>query len=153
MRNDNLENQVNLFDYMSDDSSTKEVVYSRKLINESGLGDPYDMWQNNSWDWDMFTALMDTFVDGAEPGKPRYGISGWCYKAALCSAGEPVVKYTDGQFTNNLHHPLIGGSENIIRYIRDQNRFRPGWNNLTYSPEMDTLFFAGTGERIVGEDV
>ncbi len=31
MRNDNLENQVNLFDYMSDDSSTKEVVYSRKL--------------------------------------------------------------------------------------------------------------------------
>ena len=31
MRNDNLENQVNLFDYMPDDSSTKEAAYSRKL--------------------------------------------------------------------------------------------------------------------------
>ena len=129
------------------------LVYSRKLVNESGLGDPYDMWQNNSWDWDMLTELMDTFVKGAEPGKPRYGISGWFSKAALCSAGEPVVKYTDGQFTNNLHHPLIGGSENIIRYIRDQNLCRPGWNNLSYSPEMDTLFFAGSGAWALSESI
>lgn len=31
MKNDNLENQVNLFDYIPEDSPSKEVVYSRKL--------------------------------------------------------------------------------------------------------------------------
>lgn len=119
------------------------ITYSRKLMKDTGLADPYTMWQDGTWNWDTFLEMMEAFTSlSPQDGITRYGISGIFGKAALCSSGARVVNYNNLIFTNNITDPVIGASENLLRNIRDKKLLRPGWNNFTFSPEMNTLFFA-----------
>ena len=56
-------------------TSVMLVTYSKKLMEEEKIGDPYKLWQEGKWDMAAMNEMMTKFKENA-PDAPRYGASG-----------------------------------------------------------------------------
>lgn len=117
------------------------VTYSRTLMEEEGLDDPYRLYQKGEWNWNTFLDMMKQFTDNAEEGSPRYGIRGWFGQAILQSTGDTVIHYDGKKFSNNIMSPAIERAERLQEEISKLGLFDPTW--YSYFPEDgSTLFYA-----------
>jgi hypothetical protein len=81
------------------------VIYSKKTIEENGLDDPWELYENGEWNWDTFSSMLEDFCD-AENG--YYGLDGWWSEKPLyLSGGVPAVSSVDGTLTLNLNDPQL----------------------------------------------
>ncbi|MCM1525284.1 MAG: extracellular solute-binding protein, partial [Ruminococcus sp.] len=77
----------------------------KQTIEENGLDDPWELYQAGEWNWDTFTAALESFVD---PDSDRYGLDGyWNEKALFLSAGVPSVESVDGSLKVNLNDATV----------------------------------------------
>lgn len=116
------------------------IIYSRKLVKDNGLSDPYELYQNGSWNWNTFLDMMRNFVAKNPSG---YGITGDFGKALLQSSGEKIVKYSDGAFSNNLGNEGFSSAGQLMETICSENLQLFGWRNY-YPTNMSTLFFSAS---------
>lgn len=90
------------------------VFYNRKTIEEYGLDDPQELFENGNWTWDTFKKILDDFVD---PENGLYGIDGYWTEAALSiTTGVPYVGLENGKLVNNLKDPAI---ERVQKFMAD----------------------------------
>jgi hypothetical protein len=122
------------------------VSYNKQTIEENGLEDPYEQWQNGEWNWDTFKESLMAFVD---PENEMLGLDGWYNDRALyMSAGVPIVSAKDGKLVSNINDPTI---EKAMNYGYDlwQNGLNVdqalyNWNPpLYYMGEGKELFYIG----------
>ena len=152
---DDMQETINAYSYKDNHyvipySFTDPVVltYSRKIVQQEGLSDPFELYQQGSWNWDTFMEMMQAFRDNA-PGEARYGISGELGRAALASAGRPVVKNENGQLTNNISDPEIAKAEQMVIDITQQGLYRNNWLEH-FDTDGNVLFYA-MGTWTLGE--
>ena len=117
------------------------IIYSRNIMKEQELEDPYQLYLDGKWDWNSFMELMEGFVAKAPEGKKRYGINGWFGQALLRSTGHTVVNYDGTEFTNNISDPEIEKAELFMQEIASKGLYRSDWENY-YPTSHDTLFYA-----------
>lgn len=99
------------YEFVTNVSAESVVIYSKKTIEENGLEDPYEQWQNGEWNWDTFKASLMSFVD---PDADCYGLDGfWAEKALYLSAGVPSVSSVDGTLTSNIMDPTLEQAMNF----------------------------------------
>ena len=99
------------YEFVTNVSAENVVIYSKKTIEENGLEDPYEQWQNGEWNWDTFKASLMSFVD---PDADCYGLDGfWAEKALYLSAGVPSVSSVDGTLTSNIMDPTLEQAMNF----------------------------------------
>jgi multiple sugar transport system substrate-binding protein len=126
------------------------IQYSRELMQEEGLDDPYELYQEGKWDWDSFLSMMQTFVKNADDGEERYGINGWFGQAVVQSTGKTIVSYDGTTFSNNINDSQIEKAEQLLQQIASENLYDPTWKS--YFPEDGlTLFYAMGGTWSLGE--
>ena len=117
------------------------ITYSRKLMEQEGLDDPYELYLDGKWDWDAFMDMMEKFVAGAPSGTTRYGINGWFGQAIIQSTGHTVINYDGNKFSNNIDDPEIEKAELLMQDIASKHLYQPDW--IGYFPDnQSTLFFA-----------
>jgi len=88
------------------------VFYNKKTIEEYGLDDPQELFENNNWTWDTFKKILDDFVD---PENGLYGIDGYWTEAALSlTTGVPYVGLENGKLVNNLKDPALERVQNFM---------------------------------------
>jgi len=119
-------------------SNPSLITYSRKMIEENDLDDPYELYKKGDWDWDTFYSMMTDFKKSHEGG---YGISGDFSKALIQSTGHTAVNYENGLFSNNIDDPEIKDAELFLRKIADNNLYYRGWTGH-FPLDSSTLFFA-----------
>lgn len=117
------------------------ITYSRKLMEEEGLDDPYKLYQEGKWDWKAFSEMMDKFVENAPAGRKRYGICGDFGKAAIQSTGHTVVNYDGSKFSNNISDPELAKAEALIDEIAKKGLYRSEWRDC-FPSDQSTLFYA-----------
>ncbi len=117
------------------------ITYSRSMCEENGLPDPYELYEEGKWDWDVFMDMMTTFVSNARDDETRYGINGWFGQAMIQSTGETVINYDGEKFSNNIKSPQIESAENVMEEIMKRKLYDPEWNGYLKS-DGSTLFFA-----------
>ena len=117
------------------------ITYSRSLCEENGLDDPYELYEDGDWNWDVFLDMMKTFVSNADDGETRYGINGWFGQAIIQSTGETVIKYDGTTFTNNINSPAIEEAESLMEEIMSLSLYDSEWHGYLQS-DGSTLFFA-----------
>ncbi len=117
------------------------ITYSRSLCEENGLDDPYELYEDGEWNWDVFLDMMKTFVSNADDGETRYGINGWFGQAIIQSTGETVIEYDGSTFTNNINSPAIEEAENLMEEIMSLGLYDQTWYGYLQS-DGSTLFFA-----------
>lgn len=117
------------------------LTYSRSMCEENGLPDPYELYKEGKWDWNVFMDMMTTFVSNARDDETRYGINGWFGQAMIQSTGETVINYDGEKFSNNIKSSKIESAENVMEEIMRRRLYDPEWNGYLKS-DGSTLFFA-----------
>ena len=117
------------------------ITYSRKLMQENGLEDPYELYCEGKWDWDVFMDMMKDFTAGSTDAAQRYGICGWFGQAVIQSTGHTVINYEDGKFINNIDDPEIEKAELLMQEIAAHGLYVPGWAGF-FPNDQSTLFYA-----------
>lgn len=117
------------------------LTYRRSMCDENNLPDPYELYKEGKWDWDIFMDMMTEFVSGAESDETRYGINGWFGQALIQSTGETVINYDGEKFTNNIKSAAIENAENVMKDIMKQKLYNPEWQSYLIE-DGSTLFFA-----------
>lgn len=124
------------------------LTYSRKMMQENGFEDPYQMYQQGTWDWNAFTDMMKSFKAAGNDGKTRYGINGWFGRAALGSTGHTVVNMTAAGCENNISDPAIESAELMMLDVV-QNGLFSSYFRRWFPTDQCTLFFA-SGDWTLG---
>lgn len=117
------------------------ITYSRTMLEEEGLPDPYDLYQKGEWDWDAFMDMMQKFVANSDDNEIRYGCAGWFGQALVQSTGDTVVKYDGSQFTNNIMSANIERAELLMEEISKQGLYTSVWHG--YFPNDGSVLFYG----------
>lgn len=115
------------------------ITYSRTLIEEEGLTDPYKLYQEGKWDWDAFMSSMKTFVANAEDGETRYGCAGWFGQAIVQSTGESIINYDGKKFSSNVMNEKIEKAE-LLEELTRLSLFDPTWYG-TYPNDGSILYY------------
>ncbi len=96
--------------FVNDVSPNGAVIYSAKTIDENGLDDPWELYQNGEWNWDSFTRILEEFCDAENE---QYGLDGWWSEEPLyLSAGVPAISSKDGQMVVNMRDPNMEKAQN-----------------------------------------
>ncbi len=100
------------------------LMYNKSTVESMGLDDPYELYEEGKWDWDVFVDMMKTFTGGDES---LYGISGWWTNAFVYTAGDTIVKYDGTNFTNNLYSQKVERAQHVIEDIWSNGLVKRGW--------------------------
>jgi len=109
---------------LSDPLITGGFMYNKTLVNQAGLDDPWEVYQDGNWDIDTFLEYVEELtIDNDHDGVPEvYGVSmapESIFRMAL-STGEDLVKINDdGSFTNNLRSATFTRWASYARDIND----------------------------------
>ncbi len=96
--------------FVNDVTADAAVIYSAATIEENGLDDPWELYQNGEWNWDTFTSMLEEFCD---PDAEMYGLDGWWSERPLyLSAGVPAVSGGSGGLQVNLMDPTLEKAQN-----------------------------------------
>ncbi len=117
------------------------IMYSRQMIQDEGLDDPYELYKSGKWDWDAFTSMMKTFTEGDGGDITRYGCAGKISLPILQSTGQTLVNYDGTKFTNNIMSPEIEKAGILLEEISDSGLYNPSWH--TYFPNSGSTLFYG----------
>ena len=120
------------------------ITYSRNMCQENGLDDPYELYQDGEWDWDVFMDMMKTFVANGDGSTQRYGIAGWFGQAMVQSTGKTIINFDGKEFTNNIYDEDIEAAETLMAEMRSLNLYDPTW--YSNFPEAGNILFYGMAD-------
>lgn len=117
------------------------VTYSRRIMKEEKLDDPWELYQQGKWDWDTMMSMMKDFTAaGAEKGEVRYGIGGEPGEALINSTGHGVVEWNGSVPVSKLDSPELARAEEFMQEIRGNGLYRNDMS-MSYPADDSTLFF------------
>ena len=92
---------------------------NKKTISENGLPDPAELLAEGNWNWDTFKDMCVEFTD---PENKKYGFDGWWFEInLLLTTGKPVIDMKDGVITSNLMSAEMERAEN---FMLDMNKMQ-----------------------------
>lgn len=124
------------------------ITYSRKLMEDEGLDDPYELYKKGKWNWDTMMSLMRKFVDH-HTGITKYGINGYFGQALFKSTGSNIVNYSDGKFSSNINDKELEKAGKFMENLAKMNLVDNSYVGH-FPKDNSTLFFA-MGSWALGE--
>lgn len=153
---DDMTDVIEMFQYNGDHyvipyavSEPLIIIYSRKMIKDEGLDDPYELYLDGKWNWDTCMTMMESFVSGASDGNTRYGINGSFGQAVMQSTGHTVINYDGKKFSNNIDDPEIEKAELFMQKIAEKKLYNSEWK--TCFPNNGSTLFYAMGAWSLGE--
>lgn len=121
------------------------LTYSRTLMAENNFEDPYKLYTEGKWNWDVFMDMMEKFVSVPSPDRtPKYGIGGIFGQGVIPSAGTTVIGCENGRLVSNIMSPEIQQAQEFMQNITAKNLYRQDIIS-SYPANNCTLFFADNG--------
>ncbi len=79
--------------------------YNRKVLEENGLPDPYDLYKENNWTWDTYRQLM---IDWCNLDDENIGMAGEGGMSFIATTGTALIDVQpDGTVVNNINDPNV----------------------------------------------
>lgn len=116
-------------------SNPTVLTYSRKLIKDNKLDDPYELYQKDKWDWDAFLEICEKYRK--KTGKTA--VRGDLGNSLIHSSGHRVIDYKNGKLVNNINDAQVRYAELFMQDISKKSLYSSYWNEYYTS---DILFFA-----------
>lgn len=110
------------------------MTYSRKVIKDNNLQDPYELYKNDKWDWDSFLELSEDYRQKTG----NHAVRGNLGNALIHSTGQNLIGYRNGKFVSNINTASIRYAELFMQDISSKSLYSTYWNNYYTT---DTLFF------------
>ena len=116
-------------DYVPIFSSTPHSLlwYRSSVIKESGLEDPWELYEKNEWTWSKFLSMCESFSDSEEK---KYGVDGYFVeRGILATTGKGIIGIEDGLLKSNADDEKIISAMDFLR------QFATSQKNLRYPKE------------------
>lgn len=110
------------------------MIYSRKLIKDNKLQDPYQLYKKDEWDWDSFMELSEKYKEKTG----NHAVRGNLGSSLIHSAGQTIIGYKNGNLISNINSPQIRMAELFMQDIASESLYSSYWNDYYTA---DTLFF------------
>ena len=110
------------------------MTYSRKLIRDYGLDDPYELYKNDQWNWNTFMNIAETYHQ--KTGKPA--VRGDLGNSLIHSSGYRLIDYKNGRLISNINHAPLRYAELFMQEIGRKSLYSTTWSDFYTT---DTLFF------------
>lgn len=110
------------------------MTYSRKIIEDNGLQDPYELYKNNKWNWDSFLEISESYKEKTG----NYAVRGNLGESIINSTGKNIIGYKNGSLVSNINTPQIRTAELFMQDIYSKSLYSSYWNDYYTT---DTLFF------------
>ena len=121
------------------------LTYDLDVIEEEGLDDPYELYQEGKWDWNAFYDIMKQYKENAEGDEERYGINGWYHPFFFQSTGQTIIKKDPktGKYVNNIKNPDLERAAEFLYKLTKEGLDNASWiGDAAAAFERDTLFYA-----------
>lgn len=116
-------------------SNPSVLTYSRKMIDDYKLDDPYELYKEGKWDWNAFMEISESFSNKTN----QYAVNGDIGSMLIHSGGERIVNYKNGKLINNINNASVRYAELLMQSMYDKALYSTVWNEHYTA---DTLFFA-----------
>ena len=93
------------------------LIYDKTAIEEDGLEDPYELYQNGEWDWNAWQRIMEGYVDA---GEGRIGCTNAFGRSIIMSTGETFITYDGEKFSNNMNNANIQRAQEFLGNLAKQ---------------------------------
>ena len=101
--------------------------YRSSVIKESGLEDPWELYEKNEWTWSKFLSMCESFSDSEEK---KYGVDGYFVeRGILATTGKGIIGIEDGLLKSNADDEKIISAMDFLR------QFATSQKNLRYPKE------------------
>lgn len=122
--------------------------YKRSVCSAAGIKDPYESFNEGTWDWNTFMKVCEDFCSSAEG---KYAIDGYhVADKIMATTGVPMIGIVDGQLVNNFFNADIERCmTNVIEVLAKQNYRKPRNNDVGWNTDINAwasgniLFFEG----------
>ncbi len=95
------------------------LYYRKSVIEDLGLDDPRELFDNNQWTWDTFLDMGRKFQQSVEEG---YTLIGWQPENELfTSAGTPLVGNDGTKIINNLYNANVERGIGLLQTLQKEN--------------------------------
>ena len=98
-------------------------VYNKTVLEELGIEDPVEMFDEGNWNWETMFNMCKDFAD---PENDKYALDAWYYENALTeSTGVPLIGMKDGNIVNNINDPKIAKVQEMMYDLQKNNVVYP----------------------------
>ena len=102
------------------------IIYNRVTLQEAGLPDPMDLYDEGNWNWDTFYDMMRTWV---EQGDEHIGLAGsqWSALFFANTTGKKVMEIRGNEFLNNMRDSDIQRAMDFLSSAKRDGLIGDGW--------------------------
>ncbi len=121
------------------------MFYDKKVIQNEGLSDPYELYQNGEWDWNSAEEIMSEYVSKATGDEKRYGVNGWFPEPLFATTGTTIIKYDQkkNEFVNNSKDANLERAANYLYNLEKNGLINHDWIGGAKSAfEQNVLFYS-----------
>ncbi len=98
-------------------------VYNKTVLEELGIEDPAEMFEEGNWNWETMFNMCKDFADA---DNDKYALDAWYYENALTeSTGVPLIGMKDGNIVNNIEDPKIAKVQEMMYDLQKNNVVYP----------------------------
>lgn len=120
------------------------LVYNQTKLEEEGIQDPMELYQDNEWTWDTFKEITTEWVD-ADPTN-HIGYTGGSGNAMswIITTGVKIINVTsDGQIINNMNNENVQRCMTFLEEMAKQNLIGEGYVDPGTAFKDGNLMFLG----------
>lgn len=124
------------------------LYYRKSVIEDAGLQDPRELFENDNWTWDTFLEMARAFQ---KSGDDRYVTEGFHTEIELLvSTGTPIISIENGKLVNNMNSANVQRAMDLLSTLQSENLRWPiqenGWSlNPKLWAQGNILFYANGG--------
>ena len=123
------------------------ITYDKKLVEELGMEDPFELYKKGEWNWTNFKSIMEEYVAGGTAEDERYGINGFFRPHITQQTGKTLVSFdpATSTFSSNLTDPDIEAAQQFLYDLKKENLMLDGWIGSASECFQKNCFFYGLG--------
>lgn len=130
--------------YPSDVEVNFAIIYNKTLLEEQGMADPMDLYDDGTWDWNSFRELATQW---AQRGEDYVGFTGgsWSSMMFINTTGTKVIDTTGTEIINNLKDKNVQRTMDWLADMKKQGLIGDGFVDPGEAFIDGKLLFLGMG--------
>ncbi len=123
------------------------LTYDKDMVAAAGLDDPYDLYMDGEWDWNVWYDMMDEYCQGASADEERYGVNGWFAPFIFQSTGKTLISYDaeNDEYVSNLNDADFTRATDLLYDIKKNNLYYPDWIGQSSDAFKKNILFYAMG--------
>ncbi len=127
------------------------LYYRKSVIEDAGLDDPRELFENDNWTWDTFLDMARKFQKTGDDENPKFVTEGYNTEIELVvSTGTPIISIENGKLVNNMNSANVQRAMDLLTTLQSENLRWPiqenGWSvNPKLWAQGNILFYANGG--------